>query len=102
MIITILLIFNINILINKARRNCTIRHYLRVVEGARIYGMENNVEINKVMVTSSQSSTVQNVIDQTQLENMEYFSYLSSLLTWDARRIRVFRTAIVKAAFNKK
>jgi hypothetical protein len=44
------------------------------------------------------------MIDQKQLENMEYFKYLGSMLTNDGRctcEIKS-RIAIAKAAFNKK
>jgi hypothetical protein len=44
------------------------------------------------------------MIDQKQLENVEYFNYLGSLITNDARCTREIksRTAVAKAAFNKK
>jgi hypothetical protein len=44
------------------------------------------------------------MIDQKQLENVEYFSYLGSMITNDARCTREIksRIAIAKAAFNKK
>jgi len=44
------------------------------------------------------------MIDQTQLESVEYLNYLGSLITNDARcmcEIK-FRIAIAKAEFNKK
>jgi hypothetical protein len=44
------------------------------------------------------------MIDQKQLENVEYFNYLSSKIINDARCTREVksRTAMVKAAFSKK
>jgi hypothetical protein len=44
------------------------------------------------------------MIDQKQLENMEYFNYLGSMITSDARCTREIksRIAMAKAAFNKK
>jgi hypothetical protein len=44
------------------------------------------------------------MIDQKQLENMEYFNYLGSILTNDARCTREIksRIAMAKAALNKK
>jgi hypothetical protein len=43
-------------------------------------------------------------MDQKQLENVEYFSYLGSMTTNSARRTEAltFRIAITKAAFKKK
>ena len=44
------------------------------------------------------------MIDQKQLENVEYFKYLRSILTNDGRCICEIkrRIAMAKAAFNKK
>jgi hypothetical protein len=44
------------------------------------------------------------MIDQKQLENVEYFNYLGSMTTNDARCTREIksRIAMAKAAFNKK
>jgi hypothetical protein len=44
------------------------------------------------------------MIDQKQLENVEYFNYLGSIITNDARCTREIksRIAMAKAAFNKK
>jgi hypothetical protein len=44
------------------------------------------------------------MIDQKQLENVEYFNYLGSMITSDARCTRDIksRIAMAKAAFNKK
>jgi hypothetical protein len=70
----------------------------------RCYGVEMNVEETKVMVISRQPSPVTIVIDQKQLENMECFKYLGSILTNDGRcacEIKS-RIATAKAAFNKK
>jgi hypothetical protein len=57
-----------------------------------------------VMRISRQPSPVQIMIDQNQLENVEYFNYLGSRITNDARctceiKSRIF---MVKAAFKKK
>ena len=49
------------------------------------YGMEMNVEKTKVMRISRQPSPVTIMIDQKQLENVECFKYLGSLLTNDGR-----------------
>jgi hypothetical protein len=42
--------------------------------------------------------------DQKQLENVEYFNYLGSMITNDAKRTREIKSRIsmAKAAFNKK
>jgi uncharacterized protein YaaN involved in tellurite resistance len=56
------------------------------------------------MRISSQLSPIEIWIDQTQLENVEYFKYLRSVITKGeicAREIKS-GTAMAKAAFNKK
>jgi len=65
--------------------------------------MEMNVEKTKVMRISRQPSPVQIMIDQKQLENVESFTYLVSILTNDGRctcEIKC-RIAMAKAAFYK-
>ena len=62
-----------------------------------------NVEKTKVMRISRQPSPVKIMMDQKQLENVESFKYLVSILTKDGRctcEIKC-RTAMAKAAFNK-
>jgi hypothetical protein len=57
----------------------------------------------KVMRISRQPSPVKIIIDQKQLENVESFKYLGSILTNDGRctcEIKC-RIAMAKAAFNK-
>jgi len=68
------------------------------------YGMEMNVEKTKVMRISRQPFRVKIMIDQKQLENVESFKYLGSILTNDGRRTCEIkcRTAMARAAFNKK
>jgi len=68
------------------------------------YGMEMNAEKTKVMRISRQPFPVKIMIDQKQLENVESFKYLGSILTKDGKctcEIKC-RTAMAKAAFNKK
>ena len=68
------------------------------------YGMKMNVEKTKVMRISRQSFPVKIMIDQKQLENVESFKYLGSILTNDGRctcEIKC-RITMAKAAFNKK
>jgi hypothetical protein len=76
----------------------------RLIEIGRRYGMEMNVEKTKVMRISRQPSPIKIMIDQKQLENVEYFNYLGSMITYDARCTREIksRIAMAKAAFNKK
>ena len=56
------------------------------------------------MRISRQIALLQIVIDNKQLENVEYFNYLVSLITNNARcRLEIkFRIPMAKAAFNKK
>ena len=63
-----------------------------------------NVEQTKVMRISKQGSTVQIMSDQKHPENVEYFKYLVSMVTNDARCKREInsRIARVKAAFNRE
>ena len=49
------------------------------------YGMEMNVEKTKVVRISRQLFPVKIMIDQKQLENVESFKYLGSILTNDGR-----------------
>jgi hypothetical protein len=76
----------------------------KLIETGRCYGMEMNVEKTKVMKISRQTSPVTSMIDQKQLENVECFRYLRSMLTNDGRctRENKSRIAMAKAAFNKK
>jgi len=63
-----------------------------------------NMEKTKVMSIPRQPFPVKIMIDQKQLENVESFTYLGSMLTNDGRctcEIKS-RIAMAKAAFNKK
>jgi len=51
---------------------------------------------------SRQLFPVKMIIDQKQLENVESFKYLGSILTNDGRCEIKCRIAMAKAAFNKK
>jgi hypothetical protein len=73
----------------------------KLTEIGECYGMEINVDKTKVM---RQPFSVKIMIDQNQLENLESFKYLGSMLTNDGRctcEIKS-RIAMAKAAFNKK
>jgi len=76
----------------------------KLTEIGECYGMEMNVEKTKVLRISRQPYPVKIMIDQKQLENVESFKYLVSILTNDGRctcEIKC-RIAIAKATFNKK
>ena len=62
------------------------------------------MEKTKVMRISRQPSPVTIMIDQKQLENVECFKYLGSMLTNNGRCTCEMksRIAMAKAAFNKK
>jgi hypothetical protein len=73
-------------------------------EIGKCFGMEMNVEKTKVMRISRQPFPVKIMIDQNQLENVESFKYLGSILTNDGKctcEIKC-RIAMAEAAFNKK
>jgi hypothetical protein len=76
----------------------------KLIEIGRCYGMEMNVGKTKVMRISKQPFPVKIMIDQKQLENVESFKYLVSILTNDGRwscEIK-YRIGMAKTAFNKK
>jgi hypothetical protein len=76
----------------------------KLIEIETCYGMEMHVEQTKVMRISRKPFPVKNKIDQKQLENVEYFKYLGSIVTNDGRctcEIKC-RIAMAKAAFNNK
>ena len=65
--------------------------------------MERNVEKTKVMRISGKQFPLKIMIDQRQLENVQSFKYLGSILTNDGRctcEIKC-RIAMAKTAFNK-
>jgi hypothetical protein len=76
----------------------------RLIEIGKHYEMEMNVEKTKVMRISRQPSPIKITIDQKQLENVEYFNYLGSMITNDERCTHEIksRTAMAKAGINKK
>jgi hypothetical protein len=65
-----------------------------LIETGRSYGTEMNVEKTRLMRISRQPSPVKIMIDQKQLENVEYFKYLSILVTNDARCTREIKSRI--------
>jgi hypothetical protein len=52
----------------------------RLIEIGRCYGMELNLEKTKVMRISRQPALLQSLVDQNQPENVEYLSYLGSMI----------------------
>jgi hypothetical protein len=66
--------------------------------------MEMSVEETKVISISRQSSPLQIMLDQKQLNNAKYFNYLGTIITNDAIRSREIksRIAVANAAFNRK
>jgi len=76
----------------------------KLIETGGCYGMEMNVEKTKIMGISKQPFPVKIMIDQKQVENVESFKYLGSMLTNDGRCTCGIksRIAMAKAAFNKK
>jgi hypothetical protein len=67
----------------------------RLIQIGRRYGMEINVEETKVIRISRQSSPIQ-MIDQKQPKNVEYFNYLGSMITNDARCTSEIKSRIAK------
>jgi hypothetical protein len=66
--------------------------------------MEMNVEKTKVMRISREPSLLQIIIDQEQLEDLEYFSYLAKMIVCDARCTSEIKAqiAMAKASFDRK
>jgi hypothetical protein len=76
----------------------------RLTLAGRCHGMETNLDKPMTQRIPKQPFPVEIMIDQKQLENMEYLSYLGSLITDDARctgEIK-YRSITAKAAFNKQ
>ncbi|KDR18382.1 hypothetical protein L798_07764 [Zootermopsis nevadensis] len=76
----------------------------KLVETGREYGMEINIEKSKVMRIAAESRTLNVVIGNQQMENVEIFKYLGSIVTTDAlctKEVKA-RIAMAKAAFVKK
>jgi hypothetical protein len=76
----------------------------RLIETGKCCGMEKDVKKANVMKFARQLSPVQNMINQKQPKNVEYFKYLGSMITNDARWTREIksRIAMAKATFNNK
>jgi hypothetical protein len=65
--------------------------------------MKINLDRAKVLRILRQPSAIQIMIDQKQENYVEYFGYLGTMITIDAKCIRKikFRIATAKIAFNK-
>ena len=75
----------------------------KLTEIGRCYGMEMNVEKTKVLRILRQPLPVKIIVDQKQLENVESFKYLGSILKNGRCTCEIkCRIAMAKAAFNKK
>jgi hypothetical protein len=76
----------------------------RLTEVGRCHGMEMNVEKFTTLRIPKQPFPVEIITDKKQWENVEYLSYLGSLITDDARCTGEIKYTIItaKAAFNKK
>jgi hypothetical protein len=62
-----------------------------------------NAEKTNITRISMQPSPVQIMIDQKQPENVEYFNYLGSLISYTRSTCEIkSRIAMAKVAFNKK
>jgi hypothetical protein len=84
-----------------------LRKRERLIEDGRFYGMEMNMVKTKLMCISRQPSPVHIVIDQRQLDNVEYFNCVGSKLINDARclgeikpRIAVVKTNSTRRLFS--
>jgi hypothetical protein len=75
-----------------------------LIEIGRRYGREMNLGKTKVTKISRQPAQMKIMIDQKQLENVEYFKYLSNMISDDARCTREIKSRIsmAKAAFNQQ
>jgi len=76
----------------------------RLIEIGRCCKMEMNVQKTKVVRNSRHPSPVQTMKVQKQLENVEYFNCLGSMITNDAQGTQEIKSRIAKAkaSFNKK
>jgi hypothetical protein len=66
----------------------------RLIEIGTFHGMEINVEKTMVMGISRELSPLHFMVGEKQLGNMEYFNYLGSIVTNDARYKREIKSRI--------
>jgi hypothetical protein len=76
----------------------------RIVDVETCFEMETNVEETKMMDISRQTFSIQIMVDQKHLQNVECLNYLCRIITHDARfKLEMkSRIAMAKAAFKKK
>ena len=60
----------------------------RLIGIGRCNGMEMNAKKHEVMRNSRQPAPIQIMVDKKQQGNVEYFNYVGSMITYDARRTR--------------
>jgi hypothetical protein len=86
------------------KKQCYSAQLIRLIETGRFYGMEINMEETMEMRISRKPYPLQIMTDQKQLENVEYFNYIGSTITTEAKcRCEIkSRIAMAKAAFNRK
>ena len=82
------------------KRRCYSTWLLEIV---RWYGMEINVDKTRLLQIPKQQSPTQIMIDQTQLENVEYLKCFGKMITIYVRHTRGIKSGITmtKAAFNQ-
>jgi hypothetical protein len=68
-----------------------------LIETGGCYGIEINVEKSKMLRISRLPSPIQIMIDQKQIQNVEYFSYYGSMITNDARCTQEIKYMIAMA-----
>jgi hypothetical protein len=76
----------------------------RLIETGRCCRMEMHVEKMKVMRGAGEPSLIQIMVDQKQLENVDYFKCFGSMVTTDAKCTSEIKSRIdmAKAGFNNK
>jgi len=88
-----------------AKEEAVLQGTIDKINGSgRCYGMEMNVKKREINENSKTTIPVTIMIDQNQLQNVEFFKYLGSMLINDGRGMCEIksRIAMAKAAFNKK
>ena len=66
-------------------------------ENAKKAGLKINIDKTKTMVFGQQNIDRELMVDNKQIENVQEFTYLGSILTWDNSSSKDIRTRIAKA-----
>jgi hypothetical protein len=74
----------------------------RIFKIVRCFGMEVNVGKTKIMRIPMQPPRIQIMIDQKQPENVEYFRYLGSMVTKNARYTRDIKSTQKEDSFPQQ